>query len=318
MLLTVDPLARQKYSKGEPLAILNDPSLLAKRIANLIQVWNVQIIEVLGASGFKDIKKTVGEENRLVIFDDLEERVYDIFKDASRVERNAKANQARIQREGSGGGWKYRELKNLVRPTQRPHRFYDMNLKDSCYCIFNRDFVWPASLIAAVGRMASGDAQTLQLARAEERGNLGDGFDSIRVLFPADPDATAEEKLDEVETALQLAPELRLRSPLMGGGMSIGSIGPGTWRARVMATRALETQMDSGEGGYPTFYLLDEKWNPLDLADAFGRRPARVHGREEADPREGIAGSNTLRGDGTLHEIFDQRRTAVRFGAVPR
>jgi glutamate synthase domain-containing protein 2/FAD/FMN-containing dehydrogenase/ferredoxin len=268
VLLTIDPLARQKQAKGEPLAILHDPSTLAKRIANLIQVWNVQIIEVLGASGFKDIKKTVGEENRLVIFDDLEERVYDIFKDASRVERNIRANRARAQREGSGAGWKYRELKELVRPTQRPHRFYDMNLKDSCYCIFNRDFVWPASLIAAVGRMASGDARTLLLAHAEERGNLGDGFDSIQVLFPADPDAIAEERLDEVETALQLAPDLRLRSPLMGGGMSIGSIGPGTWRARVMATRALETQMDSGEGGYPTFYLLDEKWNPLDLSDA--------------------------------------------------
>jgi glutamate synthase domain-containing protein 2 len=53
----------------------------------------------------------------------------------------------------------------------------------------------------------------------------------------------------------------------MGGGMSIGSIGPGTWRARVIATRTLETQMDTGEGGYPTFYLLDEKWDPLDLAD---------------------------------------------------
>jgi len=48
---------------------------LAKRVANLIRVWNVQVTEVLGASGFKDIKKTVGEENRLVIFDDLEERV---------------------------------------------------------------------------------------------------------------------------------------------------------------------------------------------------------------------------------------------------
>jgi glutamate synthase domain-containing protein 2/ferredoxin/glutamate synthase domain-containing protein 3 len=268
VLLAVDPLARQKHSTGKPLTILNDPAILAKRIANLIQVWNIQIIEVLGASGFKDIKKTVGEENRLVIFDDLEERVYDIFKDASRLERNAKANQARAQREGSGVGWKYRELKNLVQPTQRPHRFYDMNLKDCCYRIFDRDYVWPASLIAAVGRMAGGDAQTLLLAHAEERGNLGDGFDSIQVLFRADPDSIAEEELNEVETALQLAPELRLRSPLMGGGMSIGSIGPGTWRARVMATRVMDTQMDSGEGGYPTLYLLDEKWNPLDLTDA--------------------------------------------------
>ena len=65
---------------------------LAKRIANLIRVWNVQIIEVLGASGFKEIKKTVGEENRLLIFDDLEERIYDIFKNKERLERNRQSN----------------------------------------------------------------------------------------------------------------------------------------------------------------------------------------------------------------------------------
>ena len=195
----------------------------------------------------------MGEENRLVIFDDLEERVYDIFKDASRVERNARANQARMQREGSGDGWKYRELKNLIQPTQRPHRFYDMNLKDSCYCIFNRDFVWPASLIAAVGRMASGDAETLLLAHAEERGNLGDGFDSIQVLFRRTPTPPPRRSLMKWRRPCSSLRNCRLRSPLMGGGMSIGSIGPGTWRARVMATRTLETQMDSGKGDIPPF-----------------------------------------------------------------
>jgi hypothetical protein len=25
--------------------------------------------------------------------------------------------------------------------------------------------------------------------------------------------------------------------------------------------------MDTGEGGYPTFFILDSKWNPLDLTD---------------------------------------------------
>ena len=42
-----------------------------KRIANLIRVWNFEVIEALGASGLKDIRKTVGEENRLIIFDDF-------------------------------------------------------------------------------------------------------------------------------------------------------------------------------------------------------------------------------------------------------
>ena len=267
VLLTADPMARQRFLRGEQIRILFDPSTLAKRITDLIRVWNVQIIEVLGASGFKEIRKTVGEENRLLIFDNLEERVYDIFKNQRRLDRNSQCNLARTQREGDGYGWRYSQLKDLIQPTHLPHRFYNCNLKPSCYRIFDRDYVWPASLIASVGRMASGDRETLLLGRTEERGNLGDGFDFIHVQFQQNPDTLPEGKLDEVSTALQIAPQLRLKAPFIGAGMSVGSIGPGTWRARVLATRALGTQMDTGEGGYPTFFILDSKWNPLDLTD---------------------------------------------------
>ncbi len=267
VLLTADPMARQRFSRGEEIQNIHDTSALARRIANLIRVWNVQIIEVLGASGFKDIKKTVGEENRLLIFDDLEERVYDIFHSEERLERNRKCNQARIEREGESQGWRYRELKEMIQPAQAPHRFYDVNLKPSCYRIFDRDYVWPGSLIASVGRMAAGDERTLLLSHTEEYGNLGDGFDSIKIRFTQNPDRIPEEKLDEVSTGLQLSPTLRLKMPFMGAGMSVGSIGPGTWRARVLATRALETQMDTGEGGYPTVFILDPRWNPLDFDD---------------------------------------------------
>ncbi len=267
VLLTADPMARQRFLKGEKIRISFDAPALAIRLTNLIRVWNVQIIEVLGASGFKEIRKTVGEENRLLIFDDLEERVYDIFKDQGRLERNSQCNRARIQREGDGLGWQYSQLNNLIQPTHLPHRFYNCDLKASCYRIFDRDYVWPASLIASVGRMASGDREMLLLGHTEERGNLGDGFDFIHVQFQQNPDTIPEGKLDEVSTALQIAPQLRLKAPFIGAGMSVGSIGPGTWRARVLATRALGTQMDTGEGGYPTFFILDSKWNPIDLTD---------------------------------------------------
>ncbi|MCX5909913.1 MAG: glutamate synthase-related protein, partial [Deltaproteobacteria bacterium] len=228
----------------------------------------MQIIEVLGASGFKDIKKTVGEENRLIIFDDLEERVYDIFHSAERLARNRRVNQKRMEREGDGGGWRYRQLQNLVKPTELPHHFYDVDLKPSCYQIFDRDHVWPASLIASAGRMASGDPKTFLLSGAAERGNLGDGFDAIRVRFPEDPDRLPEERIDGVATSLQLRSDFKLKAPFIGAGMSVGSIGPGTWRARVLATRTLGTQMDTGEGGYPTCFILDAKWDPLDFNDA--------------------------------------------------
>ncbi|MEW6376281.1 MAG: FAD-binding protein, partial [Thermodesulfobacteriota bacterium] len=248
VLLTVDPMARQKFLKGERIQILYDTPAVAKRIANLIRVWNIQIIEVLGASGFKDIKKTVGEENRLLIFDDLEERIYDIFKNEDRLERNRQCNAARILREGDGCGWRYGQLRGLIQPVPLPHRFYDCHLNPSCYRIFDRDYVWPASLIASVGRMAGGDRETLLLGHTEERGNLGDGFDFIHLLFQQNPDRILEERLDEISTGLQITPELRLKSPFIGAGMSVGSIGPGTWRARVLATRTLGTQMDTGEG----------------------------------------------------------------------
>ena len=267
VLLTADPMARQKALNKTQIQTRHEASVLAKRIANLIRVWNIQIIEVLGASGFKDIKKTVGEENRLLIFDDLEERIYDLFNDPNRLERNRQFNVARISREGDGYGWRYRQLKGLVRSTLLPHRFYNCDLKPSCYRIFDRDYVWPASLIASVGRMASGDQETLLLGHTEERGKLGDGFDSINVRFQHNPDALSDDTLDDVVTGLQISPDLRLKSPFIGAGMSVGSIGPGTWRARVLATRALGTQLDTGEGGYPTVFVLDAKWNPLDLTD---------------------------------------------------
>jgi len=267
VLLTADPMARQKFLTGAALSIPYETSVLAKRISNLIRVWNIQIIEVLGASGFKEIRKTVGEENRLLIFDDLEERIYDYFNSRQRLERNINCNLTRMQREGDGYGWRYRQLKDLIKPTQLPHRFYCVNLKSACYQIFDLDHVWPASLIASVGRMAGGDQETFLLSHVEERGNLGDGFDKMTVLFKEDPDRIPDEKVDDVSTGLQLSSQLRLKASFVGAGMSIGSIGPGTWRARVMASRTLGTQLDTGEGGYPTVYILDSKWNPLDLAD---------------------------------------------------
>ncbi len=269
VLIVGDPQARQKFLRGERVEWIHDPPVLAKRIANLIRVWNIQIIEVLGASGFKDIKKTVGEENRLVIFDDLEERVYDILHDSFRLKRNEQTNKERMKREGLmvGHGWRYRQLKGMIHPTHLPHRFYDAKMSPACYRIFDQDHVWPASLISSVGRMAAGDQETLLLKNTESSGNLGDGFDVIGIRFNKNPDEIPEERLDEVTTALQLSTSLRLKTPLVGAGMSVGSIGPGTWRARALATRSLKTQLDTGEGGYPTFYILDSKWNPLEFSE---------------------------------------------------
>ena len=71
---------------------VSDPSILAKRIANLIQVWNIQIIEVLGASGFKDIKKTVGDRCKIKAAADIrniEDALAVIEAGATRIGENS-------------------------------------------------------------------------------------------------------------------------------------------------------------------------------------------------------------------------------------
>ena len=87
--------------------------------------------------------------------------MYDIFKNLEHLERNRQTNAARIQREGDGTGWHHSQLTDLVKATEIPHRFYCVNLKESCYQIFDRDHVWPASLLTSVGRMAGGDRDHL-------------------------------------------------------------------------------------------------------------------------------------------------------------
>ena len=72
--------------------------------------------------------------------------------------------------------------------------------------------------------MASGNPETLLLGHTEERGNLGDGFDFIQVLFQHNPDTLPEDLIDHVSTGLRIKPELRLKSPFIGAGMSVGSI----------------------------------------------------------------------------------------------
>ena len=94
-------------------------------------------------------------------------------KTRSCLERNRQCNQRRIEREGEGVGWRYSQLKALTKPVSSPHQFHSCNLKASCYKIFDRDHVWPGSLLASAGRMASGDPKTFLLSHAEERGNLG-------------------------------------------------------------------------------------------------------------------------------------------------
>jgi glutamate synthase domain-containing protein 1 len=56
----------------------------------------------------------------------------------------------------------------------------------------------------------------------------------------------------------------------------------------VVATRTLGTQLDTGEGGYPTIFILDSKWDPLDLTEQQVALLGRIMEERELIPLEKV------------------------------
>jgi len=89
-------------------------------------------------------------------------------------------------------------------------------------------------------------------------GQSGGGFDRMRLRFPAQKvnPFPADEK-ESVSTMMELnrrrdgRPQVKIRVPFYGGGMSFGSVSLNTMLARAKAAEAWETFTCTGEGGYP-------------------------------------------------------------------
>jgi glutamate synthase domain-containing protein 2 len=119
-----------------------------------------------------------------------------------------------------------------------------------------QDYRWPADLLLANWQQA--ETGGMPYSDVEYRiGRSGGGFDRLRFCFPKkDPASlTAEE---EVSTSLLLnrrrgddRPQVEIRVPFYGGGMSFGSVSNHTMLARVKAAEAWGTFTCTGEGGYP-------------------------------------------------------------------
>jgi glutamate synthase domain-containing protein 2/ferredoxin/glutamate synthase domain-containing protein 1 len=266
-LLTLDPYAYraiiEKQTTTEKLLNL-DHDWAVERLTNQMESRKVQILEVLGAAGFKDLKKTVGEEGRLIDFYELEERIQkDIFEIDASLENNQRINEDLIKQEGDLSQYSenYESLRNSVVPLKKPHNFYNLSAVNQT--VYQRDHVWPGWVIQSLGRMASGDLNMLQLRNVKGTGLLGDGFDVMKILYMRDPDLIQDEELQNIQTAVSLDKDLILGAPWMFGGKSVGSIGLDTWKAHVIAARRLKTQYDTGEGGYPTCFFLNRKGEPI-------------------------------------------------------
>lgn len=266
-LLALDPTAYRAYIENRATTeklLSMEVDWAVQRLNHQAESRKVQILEVLGAAGFKDIKKTVGEEGRLIDFHQLEQRLQrDIFEDEEIVARHARLNEELIAAEPIPPEQQrtYSQLRGMIRPLPQPHDFY--RLEETNQNLLKRDYVWPGSLIETMGRMATGDPAMLDLRRVKATGALGDGFDVMRILYNKDPMDIPEEELEHIHTALRLDKDLILSGPWMFGGKSVGSIGLDTWRAHVMACRVLGTQCDTGEGGYPTSFFLNTKGEPI-------------------------------------------------------
>jgi len=118
-----------------------------------------------------------------------------------------------------------------------------------------QDYRWPADLLLANWQQA--ETGGMPYSDVEYRiGRSGGGFDRLRFCFPKKGPAplTAEE---EVSTSLLLnrrgddRPQVEIRVPFYGGGMSFGSVSNHTMLARVKAAEAWGTFTCTGEGGYP-------------------------------------------------------------------
>ncbi len=266
-LLALDPTAYRAYVENRTTTeklLSMEVDWAVQRLNHQAESRKVQILEVLGAAGFKDIKKTVGEEGRLIDFHQLEHRLQrDIFEDEDILVRYAQLNEELITREpiAEEAQRHYAQLRGMIRPLPQPHDFY--RLEETNQNLLKRDFVWPGNLIESIGRMATGDLAMLDLRHVKATGALGDGFDVMRILYNKDPMDIPEGELEHINTALRLDKDLILAGPWMFGGKSVGSIGLDTWRAQVIACRALGTQCDTGEGGYPTSFFLNTKGEPI-------------------------------------------------------
>ncbi|HFE63699.1 MAG TPA: hypothetical protein ENK14_04685, partial [Caldithrix sp.] len=176
-----------------------------ERLNNQMESRKVQILEVLGAAGFKDIKKTVGEEGRLIDFYELEERIQkNIFEHEDLLSNYRRLNSELIREEAlpSDSSPTYTELKKRVVDLRLPHHFY--NLDEVNQTVYQRDHVWPGTLIETIGRMAGGDPHMFYLKNVKSTGLLGDGFDVMKILYQRDPDVIPDRELDTVRTAVPL------------------------------------------------------------------------------------------------------------------
>jgi len=117
------------------------------------------------------------------------------------------------------------------------------------------DHRWPADLLLSTWQQA--ETGKIPYADLEYRvGRSGGGFDLLKFRFPTRQEFPLP-PAEEISTAIDLnrrgdsRPQVRIRVPFYGAGMSFGSVSLNTMLARAKAAEAWDTFTCTGEGGYP-------------------------------------------------------------------
>ena len=200
----------------------------AQRLVNLMAAWRDQLLEALGAMGLREVRRLRGEIGR-VIFDQHESKAFRrLFATGAPL-----AAYRRLQ-EGPGTEGDLRWTHALLLATReqarhgRPRGKYEFRVGGSGGGFDRLAFAFEL-----------GDAwqQQHEELLAGRDGWLGD---------PASVDLSVA-----LNRRGDGRPDLRIRVPWYGGGMSFGSISLNVMLARARAAAEIGTLISTGEGGYP-------------------------------------------------------------------
>ncbi|MFC2163055.1 glutamate synthase-related protein [Candidatus Altiarchaeota archaeon] len=192
-----------------------EPDLGFNRISNLMRAWRNQLIEVLGAMGIREIRRMRGELGRAIFYDVEEEEFRKLFKTTRKI--------------------KY------IKPRHEP---------------VAGDCRWPFWLLQSSFKMAA----TGDIPGSGECwwGASGGGFDRLAFTFEEGDDELADD--ESIDLSLDLnkrewGKKITIPQPIIGGGMSFGSVSTKVMQARAMAAHKIGTFMCTGEGGYPDILI---------------------------------------------------------------
>jgi glutamate synthase domain-containing protein 2 len=199
-----------------------DPEWGAQRLVNLMGAWRDQLLEALGAMGMREVRRLRGEIGR-VILDEVETKAF-------------------------------RRLLPATAPLGAYRRLPEDESAEG-------DLRWTFALLSSSRQQArDGTPSGQQEFRV---GASGGGFDRLAFAFELTDEWQQRGKdgwlADPAPFDLGLAlnrrgdgrPDLRIRVPWYGAGMSFGSVSLAVMQARARAAQHLGTFTSTGEGGYP-------------------------------------------------------------------